>query len=211
MQHELSHDSVTEALKYTNYLSCLWLYMPPWNSGFGLLFLHNHDAKLSCALTIGDTFLFEQCQTIGALFILLPNWKLNGVRWMCVCACFLFFSVFFPASLLVDQSALRAPIDYWKLRGLEMLGGHFGVLIQLLMADRNSTSSDPENKCVFVCICGWSSVWEWPERVTLLFCSACLGKWSEDEYISQSICTGRDAEASALNGWDRLDCLIPFY
>lgn len=75
-----------------------------------------------------------------------------------------------------------------------MLGGHFGVLIPLLMADRNSAHSDPGINS-HLCASAVDQACESDprgereregEKVTLLFCSACLCKRPENESISQN-------------------------
>lgn len=123
-----------------------------------------------CLMFLFSIFVHDVFKSVRALFICfhccMAVW--HAEDWMaclCVWTCALVF-----VCVRVSVCRFKCPksthrsLDHWKLRGLKMWGGHFGVLIQPLMAHRNSTHSNPQNKCVFVRICGWSSMWKWPER-----------------------------------------------
>lgn len=165
----------------------------------------------SCAL-IRYFFIRGVFKSGGALF--LSACGRHTEDWMPLWTCSLVFVVCVRVSVCRFKclKSTHRSLDHWKLWGLKMLGGHFGVLIHLLMADRNSTHSDPGIN-VFVQICGWSSMWIWPEREghpPLVQYVPLQEVWKMNPYLKPSA-VRRNAEASGLSGLDRLDLLIPFY
>lgn len=92
-----------------------------------------------------------------------------------------------------------------------MLGSHFGVLIQLLMADSNSTHSDPQiNVLLCASVVDQACESDLRERACPSSCAVLARGLKMNPYLKPSAMR-RNAEASDLSGWDRLDRLIPSY
>lgn len=141
------------------------------------------------------------------------SWMACVCVYVCVCG-YVHLCLFVSGSVSASSalSAFRAHIIYythWKRRDLKMLDGHFGVLIQQLMAGRNSTHSNPriniKEQRINIYLC--TSVVDPACESNLRECGSlfsCAGL-KMNPYLKPSVVRW-NSKASVLHG---LDCLMP--
>lgn len=126
---------------------------------------------------------------------LTTEWPACVCMGMCACVC---VSVFFCRFKCLKSTSSSTSPAYWKHWGLKMLGGHFGVLILLLMADRNSTYSNPGinlSLCKYVVDQVCES--DLRERGSPSACALLLQQEIWKWIISQTICNEKECRGTS--------------